>query len=37
LKQNDQAVKLLKRVIRDYPESEWAKAAKERLEKIAGS
>jgi TolA-binding protein len=31
LKQNDQAVKLLECVIRDYPDSKWAEAAKERL------
>jgi TolA-binding protein len=31
LKQNDQAVKLLQRVIRDYPDSKWADVAKERL------
>jgi TolA-binding protein len=37
LKQNDQAVKLLERVIRDYPDSKWAEAAKERLSKIRGS
>jgi TolA-binding protein len=37
LKQNDQAVRLLERVIRDYPESDSAKAAKERLAEIRGS
>ncbi len=31
LKQNDQAVKLLQRVLRDYPESKWAEVARERL------
>jgi TolA-binding protein len=36
LKQSDQAAKLLERVIRDYPESKWAEAAKERLAKIKG-
>jgi TolA-binding protein len=34
LKQNEQAVKLLERVIRDYPESKWAEVAKERLSAI---
>jgi TolA-binding protein len=37
LKQNDQAVKLLQRVLRDYPESKWAEVAKERLASIKGS
>ncbi len=37
LKQNDQAVKLLERVIRDYPDSKWAEVAKERLAAIKGS
>jgi TolA-binding protein len=37
LKQNDQAVKLLQRVLRDYPESKWAEVAKERLAGIKGS
>src|SRR5260370_36447585 len=32
LKQRDQAEKLLRRVIRDHPESKWAGVAKERLE-----
>jgi len=36
LKQNDQAVKLLERVLRDYPESKWAEVAKERLAEIKG-
>jgi TolA-binding protein len=36
LKQNDQAVKLLERVIRDYPDSKWAEVAKERLAQIKG-
>jgi TolA-binding protein len=34
LKQNDQAKKLLERVIRDYPDSKWAEVAKERLAAI---
>jgi TolA-binding protein len=34
LKQNDQATKLLERVIRDYPDSKWAEVAKERLAEI---
>jgi cellulose synthase operon protein C len=37
LKQNEQAVKLLQRVIRDYPDSKWAEVAKERLAGIKGS
>jgi TolA-binding protein len=37
LKQNEQAVKLLERVIRDYPDSKWAEVAKERLTSIKGS
>jgi TolA-binding protein len=36
LKQNDQAMKLLERVIRDYPDSKWAEVAKERLSAIKG-
>ena len=31
VKQHDQAEKLLKRVIRDHPESKWAQVAKDRL------
>src|SRR5262249_29160044 len=31
MKQTDQAAKLLQRAIKDYPESPWAKVAKERL------
>jgi TolA-binding protein len=31
-KQQDQAAKLLQRVIKDHPDSEWAKVAKERLD-----
>jgi TolA-binding protein len=31
-KQPDQAEKLLQRVVRDYPQSEWAKVARERLD-----
>jgi TolA-binding protein len=34
LKQPDQAEKLLKRVIRDHPESKWAKVAQERLDEL---
>jgi len=34
LKQNDQAVRLLERVVRDYPDSKWAEIAKERIEAI---
>jgi TolA-binding protein len=36
LKKKDQAVKLLERVIRDYPQSKWAEVAKERLASIKG-
>ena len=32
MKQPDQATKLLERVIKDHPDSEWAKVAKERLD-----
>jgi TolA-binding protein len=35
-KDKDQAVKLLERVQRDHPQSKWADAAKERLEKLKG-
>src|SRR5207237_7349293 len=31
LKQEDQAAKLLQRVIKDHPESKWAEVARERL------
>jgi TolA-binding protein len=31
LKQHDQAARLLKRVIKDHPQSKWAEVAKERL------
>jgi tetratricopeptide (TPR) repeat protein len=34
LKQTDHAEKLLKRVIRDHPESKWARVAKDRLETL---
>jgi TolA-binding protein len=34
LKQNDQAIKLLNRVIKDHPKSKWSEAAKERLEAL---
>ena len=33
-KQHEQAERLLKRVIRDHPESKWAQVAKERLEAL---
>jgi TolA-binding protein len=36
-KQHEQAVRLLRRVIRDHPESKWAQVAKERLETLKGS
>jgi TolA-binding protein len=36
LKQPDQAVKLLQRVIQDHPKSKWADVAKERLEGLRG-
>jgi TolA-binding protein len=36
-KQNEQAVRLLERVIRDHPESKWAEVAKERLEALKKS
>jgi hypothetical protein len=32
LKQREQALRLLERVLRDHPESEWAAVARERLE-----
>jgi TolA-binding protein len=32
LKQQDQAARLLQRVIKDHPESQWAKVARERLD-----
>ncbi|MBV9124226.1 MAG: tetratricopeptide repeat protein, partial [Planctomycetes bacterium] len=34
LKQPDQAVSLWRRVLQDHPQSEWAKVAKERLNKV---
>jgi len=34
LKQNDQAGRILERVIRDYPTSPWAEAARERLREL---
>jgi len=37
LKQRDQAEKLLRRVIKDHPDSKWADVAKERLEKLKGN
>ncbi|HMF12787.1 MAG TPA: tetratricopeptide repeat protein, partial [Gemmataceae bacterium] len=36
-KQHDQAARLLRRVLRDHPESKWAQVAKERLESMNGS
>jgi TolA-binding protein len=35
-KDKDQAIKLLERVQREYPQSKWADVAKERLEKLKG-
>jgi len=35
MKQQDQAAKLLQRVIKDHPDSQWAKVAKERLDALA--
>jgi TolA-binding protein len=37
LKQPDQARRLLERVVKDYPDSQWAKVAKERLGALKGS
>jgi TolA-binding protein len=37
LKQQDQATRLLQRVIKDHPDSPWAKVAKERLDALKGS
>ncbi len=34
LKQQEQAARLLERVIKDHPQSQWAKVAKERLETL---
>jgi TolA-binding protein len=34
LKQHDQAIKLLNRVIKDHPKSKWSEVAKERLEAL---
>jgi TolA-binding protein len=36
LKQNEQAIKLLERVMRDHPQSKWAAVAKERLQTLKG-
>jgi TolA-binding protein len=36
LKQNEHAEKLLKRVIKDHPETKWAEVARERLEALKG-
>jgi cellulose synthase operon protein C len=36
MKQQDQAAKLLQRVIKDHPESQWAKVAKDRLDALKG-
>jgi cellulose synthase operon protein C len=37
LKQQDQAARLLRRVIKDHPDSPWAKVARERLDALKGS
>jgi TolA-binding protein len=37
LGQNDNAVRLLRRVVRDFPRTPWADTASERLEKIKGN
>lgn len=38
MKQNDQAIRLLERLLRDYPSSRWAEPARQRLEALrAGS
>ncbi|MCI0455374.1 MAG: tetratricopeptide repeat protein [Gemmataceae bacterium] len=37
LKQTDQAANLLRRVLRDYPQTPWAEAARDRLERLKGS
>ncbi len=37
LRQNDQAARLLRRVLRDHPQTPWADAAKDRLERLKGS
>jgi TolA-binding protein len=36
LKQQDQATRLLRRVIKDHPDSPWAKVARERLDALKG-
>jgi tetratricopeptide (TPR) repeat protein len=36
-KQTEQAARLLRRVLRDHPDSKWAQVAKERLETLKGS
>lgn len=36
LKQRDQAIKLLERVLRDHPESKWAEVARDRLAALKG-
>ncbi len=37
LKQTDQAARLLRRVVRDHPQTPWAEAAQDRLERLKGS
>jgi TolA-binding protein len=37
MKQNEQAARLLRRVVRDYPQTPWAEAAQDRLERLKGS
>jgi TolA-binding protein len=37
LKQNDQAMRLLERVLRDHANSPWAEAARERLKALGGA
>jgi cellulose synthase operon protein C len=36
-KQDEQAARLLRRVVRDYPQTPWAEAAQDRLERLKGS
>jgi TolA-binding protein len=37
LKQGEQAARLLRRVLRDHPQTPWAEAAQDRLERLKGS
>jgi TolA-binding protein len=37
LKQGDQAARLLRRIIREHPQTRWAEAARDRLEGLKGS